>query len=102
VLFRSDSPVLPGLDRFHHTVTRYGLDTALNPQIQVGTIHSVKGSEADNVVLLDSLTHRINSAISASEAAHDAECRVAYVGVTRARRSLYIMSERRSVPRFNF
>jgi superfamily I DNA/RNA helicase len=58
---------------------RWGSELAATPRCRVGTIHSVKGAEADNVALLNRM--------------HDEECRVAYVAVTRTRRNLCVIDE---------
>ena len=61
------------------------------PRIEIGTIHSAKGKEADNVVLMTDMTYRTNEAFELNP---DAEHRVWYVGVTRARQALYILNPR--------
>jgi hypothetical protein len=62
------------------------------PSVVVGTIHSVKGAQADVVYLLPDLSkagdaqyHRLGPEI-------DAVLHVFYVGMTRARETLYICS----------
>lgn len=60
-----------------------------NPKIKISTIHGVKGGEADNVVLLLD----VNGAVSKNmKTHHDAEMRCYYVGVTRARKKLFLVS----------
>ena len=61
------------------------------PRIRVGTIHAAKGAEADNVFLLKSITPRVLESIAKGGA--DAERRVWYTGVTRARRRLVLVDE---------
>jgi superfamily I DNA/RNA helicase len=56
--------------------------------IYVDTIHSVKGGEADNVVIQTDITNRTFDTLVTHE---EDECRVFYVGATRARENLYIM-----------
>ena len=56
--------------------------------IKIGTIHSVKGGEADNVVLLLSVTKQVYSNIVNNP---DSEHRVFYVGATRAKENLYLL-----------
>jgi DNA helicase-2/ATP-dependent DNA helicase PcrA len=58
------------------------------PRIMVSTIHSVKGGEADNVLLLSDITPNTAKSMKLRE---DEEARVFYVGVTRARESLYVL-----------
>jgi superfamily I DNA/RNA helicase len=74
---------------------RWGADLASNSRIKVGTIHSVKGMEADNVALLTTTSRRVEQSREDCQTQHDEECRVAYVGVTRARRNLYVINEGR-------
>ena len=57
-------------------------------RVRVGTVHSVKGAQADHVVLLTDLSDRVARAARSNP---DAELRVQYVGVTRARRSLTLI-----------
>jgi DNA helicase-2/ATP-dependent DNA helicase PcrA len=65
---------------------RWGVELACEPKVKVGTIHSVKGAEADNVLLLTTTSSRVTPG--------DEESRLAYVGVTRARRRLVVLNER--------
>jgi DNA helicase-2/ATP-dependent DNA helicase PcrA len=74
---------------------RWGTELASNSRIRVGTIHSVKGMEADNVALLTTTSRRVEQSREDCHAQHDEECRIAYVGVTRARRNLYVINEGR-------
>lgn len=57
-------------------------------KIRIGTIHSVKGGEADNVVLLTDLT---KASFNNLQKNPDAEHRVFYVAATRAKKSLTII-----------
>lgn len=56
--------------------------------IDIGTIHSVKGGEADNVVMLLDVTKSVKNNIDNNP---DSEHRVFYVGATRAKKSLTIV-----------
>lgn len=71
---------------------KYGTRLAGNPAVRVGTIHSVKGAEADNVVLLTTTSGRVMAGGDDPEQ-HDEEHRIAYVGVTRTRRNLFVVNE---------
>lgn len=80
---------------------RHGPELAAAPRIRVGTIHSVKGAEADNVALLTTTGSRVEQGMDSPSQA-DEEHRIAYVGVTRTRRNLYVINEGkggRRVPR---
>lgn len=83
----------PTFDVFAAAVDRYGPDCAAEPSVRVGTIHSVKGMEAENVALLTTLTQQISRAKSIDPAVRDEERRVQYVGVTRARRRLCLVGD---------
>jgi len=56
-------------------------------KIKLGTIHSVKGGEADNVILLSDITKNVKDNFDKNP---DSEHRVFYVGATRAKKNLYI------------
>lgn len=58
------------------------------PNIRISTIHGVKGDEADNVVLMSDMSRLSYKDMAVDE---DAEHRVFYVAVTRAKHRLYIM-----------
>lgn len=60
------------------------------PQIMVGTIHSVKGGEADVVYLMPDLSPKGGEAYRRSFDSRDATIRAFYVGMTRARESLIL------------
>lgn len=59
----------------------------IDPQVIVGTIHSLKGAEADNVILFPDLSQ---AALSEWQRDRDTMWRLFYVAVTRARRGLTI------------
>lgn len=58
------------------------------PTIRLSTIHSSKGREADHVILHTGLTHKTLNDMDRNP---DAEARVWYVGVTRAKQQLDIL-----------
>lgn len=60
------------------------------PRVVVGTIHSVKGGEADVVYLFPDLSQAGDAQYARGGVARDAVIRVFYVGATRARHTLYI------------
>jgi superfamily I DNA/RNA helicase len=71
---------------------KWGAALAAEPKVRVGTIHSVKGAEADNVALLTT-TSRLVAHGDEDVVQHDEECRIAYVAVTRAKKNLWIINE---------
>ena len=67
---------------------RNGESLKENPRIHLSTIHSVKGGEKQNVVLLTDLTHNTNKAYEKNP---DDENRLFYVGATRAKENLHVI-----------
>jgi DNA helicase-2/ATP-dependent DNA helicase PcrA len=63
-----------------------------SPKVVVGTIHSVKGGQADVVYLFPDLSRAGDGHYQQHGPARDSVIRVLYVGVTRARETLYICS----------
>ncbi len=59
-----------------------------DPQINISTIHSVKGDEADVVVLMGDISKVVAQQMDIDE---DTEHRVFYVATTRAKESLYLV-----------
>ena len=64
-------------------------------RVQLSTIHSAKGGEATNVLLILDNTKTIREAMDKSLEKEDEENRVWYVGVTRTSQNLYIMSAKK-------
>lgn len=71
---------------------RWGADLVAQPKVKVGTVHSVKGAEADNVGYLTTTSQKVAAGAEDAQQ-HDEECRIAYVAVTRAKRNLYVINE---------
>ena len=61
-------------------------------RVKLSTIHAAKGGEATNVLLILDNTKKIRDAIDKNEDKHDEEHRVWYVGVTRTKQNLYILT----------
>ena len=59
------------------------------PRIKISTIHGAKGGEADNVMLLTDMSAKTYEGFKKNP---DDEHRVFYVGVTRSRQNLHIVS----------
>ena len=64
-------------------------------RVQLSTIHSAKGGEAENVLLILDNTKTIREAAEKSLEKADEENRVWYVGVTRTLQNLYIMGAKK-------
>ena len=87
--------------RWHEALTKIDLDTknyilnalrrgdnVKHPRIKVSTIHSMKGGECDNVLVIPELSY---AAYKTYQKNPSIEHRVFYVAVTRAKQSLHIM-----------
>lgn len=85
--------VVDDADRWIGAVEQWGYEAVEKPNIRLGTVHSVKGAEADNVLWLTSTSQQTDRAMETQDGA-DAERRVSYVAVTRARKKLIVVKER--------
>ena len=81
-------------EEWRRNADKWGPELASNSRIRVGTIHSVKGMEADNVAMLTTIGKRVETGMGDADQ-HDEEQRIAYVGVTRTRHNLYVINESR-------
>ena len=61
-------------------------------RVKLSTIHAAKGGEATNVLLILDNTKKIRDAIEKNQDKYDEEQRVWYVGVTRTKQNLYILT----------
>lgn len=77
--------------QFYLAVRRRGEKLLETPRIQLSTIHGVKGGEADHVVLISDMSWRTYNEFQTGDT-HDDEHRVAFVGASRAKQSLTILS----------
>jgi len=64
-------------------------------RVKLSTIHSAKGGEATNVLLILDNTKTIREATDKSFEKADEENRVWYVGITRTKQNLYIMAAKK-------
>ena len=64
-------------------------------RVKLSTIHSAKGGEAENVLLILDNTKMIREAIEKNPDKEDEENRIWYVGVTRTKQNLYIMAAKK-------
>lgn len=83
---------LPGMspaDREYIRALRGGGESLTKPgRVRIGTVHSAKGAESENVVLLTDISRRVAHGARLDP---DGELRVQYVGVTRARNALHLI-----------
>ena len=77
------------------TMLQAGEELSKEARVKLSTIHSAKGGEADNVLLIMDNTKMIREAIEKSPDKDDEEHRVWYVGVTRTKQNLYIMAAKK-------
>ena len=74
---------------------RNGEKLSKDARVKLSTIHSAKGGEATNVLLILDNTKTIREAVEKSLEKEDEENRVWYVGVTRTSQNLYIMTAKK-------
>jgi superfamily I DNA/RNA helicase len=67
----------------------FGVERSLHPTLELSTVHGAKGKEADCVYLCSGLTEKLRR-LADSE---DTEHRVFYVGATRAKKELVLISD---------
>jgi DNA helicase-2/ATP-dependent DNA helicase PcrA len=83
-------PGIPTGDREYIRALRQGGESLTKPgRVRIGTVHSVKGAEADHVVLNTDISSRV---AHGQRLDPDAEHRVQYVGVTRAKNQLTLLN----------
>lgn len=68
------------------------------PRVRLATIHAVKGSECDNVVLLTDVSPQSHQGLY-TKGRREEELRILYVGLTRARKKLWIV---KPMGKYNF
>jgi superfamily I DNA/RNA helicase len=74
---------------------RQGEELRTDARVQLSTIHSAKGGEATNVLLILDNTKTIRESSEKNWEKEDEEHRVWYVGVTRTSHNLYIMAAKK-------
>lgn len=81
--FRENTKASSSMDYLIKLVKKRGPEVhLLKPSVVIGTIHSVKGAEADDVVVFPDVPEGARD--------HDEVCRVFYVALTRARNRLLL------------
>jgi len=63
--------------------------------IEIGTIHSAKGMEADEVYILDGITRTISDEIYSNVEKNEAERRVWFVALTRTKGNVFLFSDKK-------
>lgn len=65
-------------------------------KIRLSTIHSAKGTEADNVILYTNLTGTVYNDWKQYGDTNDTEAKVLFVGVTRAKKRLFLLGQKKT------
>jgi len=77
--------------RYYKACIRRGEDFTKPPRIRISTIHTAKGAEATNVILMTDSPKKSNNTMASSLHTDDDELRVFYVGLTRAKKELHLI-----------
>ena len=81
----------PQTKTYIRTMRSNGEDLRLKPRVKVLTLHSSKGGEATNVVILQNQTSNTIKGATKTKMKQDEEQRVWYVGLTRCSQNLYLI-----------
>jgi len=76
----------------------FGPDACLKPTLELTTIHGAKGKEADCVYISASITDKVKKNLDINDTEH----RVFYVGVTRAKKELFLLDDHRFKEQYPF
>ncbi len=82
--------LLDGGKKWYDAAKRHGPATATKPNVRLSTIHGAKGMEAQDVILATETAARVELERELDPRCHDEECRLEYVGVTRAKERLIV------------
>jgi superfamily I DNA/RNA helicase len=83
--------VIPNVDKvYFKACMRRGEDLSKTPRIRISTIHSAKGAEATNVLLVTDFPQKMTGSVRDVHDMDD-EKRVFYVGLTRAKKELHLV-----------
>jgi hypothetical protein len=84
------SGLLDGGGKWYAAAKRHGPEIATKPNVRLSTIHGAKGMEAQDVILSTETAARVERERELDPRVHDEECRIEYVGVTRAKERLIV------------
>jgi DNA helicase-2/ATP-dependent DNA helicase PcrA len=76
---------------YYKACLRRGEDFTRPPRIRISTIHSAKGAEATNVLLVTDFPQKGGVSVRRNAFEEDDEKRVFYVGLTRAKKELHLI-----------
>lgn len=77
--------------RYFRACIRRGEKMDERPRIRIATIHSAKGAEATNVMLMTDYPSKAVNSVRKGIHSEDDEARVFYVGLTRAKKELHLI-----------
>ena len=83
--------VTPNTKTYIRTMRSNGEDLRLKPRVKVLTLHSSKGGEATNVIILQNQTTNTIKGATKTIMKQDEEQRVWYVGLTRCSKNLFLI-----------
>ena len=83
--------VAPHTKTYIRAMRSNGEDLRLKPRIKILTLHSSKGGEATNVVILQDQTRNTIKGATKTVMKRDEEQRVWYVGLTRCSKNLFLI-----------
>ena len=82
--------LLDGGRKWYDAAKKHGPEVATKPNVRLSTIHGAKGMEAQDVILATETANRVEVERELDPRCHDEECRLEYVGVTRAKERLFV------------
>jgi DNA helicase-2/ATP-dependent DNA helicase PcrA len=77
--------------RYFRACIRRGERMDVRPRIRIATIHTAKGAEATNVMMLTDYPSKAVNSVRKGVHSEDDEARVFYVGLTRAKKELHLV-----------
>ena len=83
--------VTPNTKTYIRTMRSNGEDLRIKPRVKVLTLHSSKGGEATNVIILQNQTRNTIKGATKTIMKQDEEQRVWYVGLTRCSKNLFLI-----------
>jgi DNA helicase-2/ATP-dependent DNA helicase PcrA len=89
--YEAFTAVTPTTKTYIRSMRRNGEDLRIKPRVKVLTLHSSKGGEATNVVILQNQTANTIKGATKTIMKQDEEQRVWYVGLTRCSKNLFLI-----------
>ena len=90
--FLPESKIIDSTDYAMRCVEKAGGDfEKVDPRVCIGTIHSVKGGQADSVYIIPDVPAAVYQSTLHSREEYDASIRLAYVAITRAKMKVSVL-----------